>query len=1504
MAIPLLLGGRAPRRAGRWSPARLLLRPLAVCVATLAGIVLLWLATAPAATAASQHCSVYWTGATSTAFATATNWASTPTGDTVPDRLPSATDVVCAANSPIRSEIRYTSIGRTVAGIDLSARGDVQPRLIVDGGILRLGSASGAYDSVIHDLQLLSGSVLTGTADYLLTGEPYLSDNAVLDGPGTTTLAPGSEAVTNGLIVDNGRRLLVQGSLTHNGCYDYLYLYNGAVLQNAGRFTVATECDTRVFSDGSDGSRVVNDAGAVLEVSQSPTDRYVLEAQLDNHGTVAVPAGSLVVRPLASSSGSYDLGATGRLLIGAGGALDIGPTTVTGNGTVVLSGGTIDVQAGTVVEAMELLGGTLTGDPTVGSLSGGSASTFTGGGVLTIPAGATASVDGLTVDGGSRVHNLGTFEHVGCAGTLRLRAGSVLENAGSFLAGTSCTSGIQTDGSPGTAVRNAEGAMFTVTQATVTRSYVIAPALDNQGTLAVTRGQATVERTPNLVDGRLSTGTWDAANGIIQFPGPITTNAATISSGAGARTPTGGNALAQLTNNLGTLVVSRTLTVDTDLTNSGDVAVTAQNLYTATYTQLSGTTTVSRGAALASTDNPDSVVIDGGTVSGGGRLSGAAGEGTFEPAGPLLVSAAFKPEPDATLRIAVGPSGSEALTVNGGAFLDGRLAISTSPGFTPATGTTYTVLTAARASGSFTTVSGQQLPGDLYFDVEYGSRAVTLTVRALPLLDIADAAATVGSSGPTFMHFTVDLTPSVAHPLTVDYRTVDGSARAGVDFVAQSGTLTFPPGTTTASVTITILPGTGFEPAETFTVLLSDPQGAALSDDTATGTISHDGDAATIPVVTGVVPDTVGLGAYEAEVSVVGRNFEPTSVVTVTGTEVTVVRTAYVDAETLLVTVNAFGGTTAGSNDVTVSTPGLGADTCVGCLMITAKPVPVGASPALGAGASERTVTVSGSGFTADSSAQFVGGIIVSATSYVSPATLRVTVTVPRVTPVGDYDVRVTNGDAGFGVCPGCFTVVAGPTISSVSPGALARGQTTDVTITGSSFADGAALTPPSGVTVSNVRVVNATTMTAELTVAAGRPRASDLPVAITNPAAAGYGMGTCWCLTVATLISIGDATQAVSPSGPAQMEFVVQLDAPTPQPVTVDYRTVNGTAVAGRDFVGTSGTLTFVPPVTSMTVNVVLNPATAPDPAREFGVVLSDPTNAALADPTATGTITYDPDAGTLPVVTGLSPNVVGPGAVGRELTVSGAHFRPDSTVAVSGPGVTVALTTYVGPSTLRISVNAALPLGASSRDVIVTSPGIGSTICAGCLSISAKPIPAAASPSLAMGATERTVTVTGTGFQSGASALLTGNPGAAVLDTSVVSPTTLRITVTIANVAVVGRYDVRVTNPDGGTGTCHDCFTVTAAPTVLVMTPGVVVRGTTTLATITGTGFVNGAEVVGPDGVTFSDVRVLSPATMTAQMSVAASRPRGSNLMITVVNPAAGGYGEGGCRCLTITV
>jgi hypothetical protein len=106
--------------------------------------------------------------------------------------------------------------------------------------------------------------------------------------------------------------------------------------------------------------------------------------------------------------------------------------------------------------------------------------------------------------------------------------------------------------------------------------------------------------------------------------------------------------------------------------------------------------------------------------------------------------------------------------------------------------------------------------------------------------------------------FTVTLSQASSLPVTVAFAAVDGTAKAGQDYVATSGTLTFAPGETQETILVTIIGDTIVEPNETFTVHLSQPTNATLTRGDAAGTIIDD-DGAVRQAMR--IPQVVGPGA-------------------------------------------------------------------------------------------------------------------------------------------------------------------------------------------------------------------------------------------------------------------------------------------------------------------------------------------------------------------------------------------------------------------------------------------------------------------------------------------------------------------------------------------------------------------------------------------------------------------------------------------------------------------
>ena len=113
----------------------------------------------------------------------------------------------------------------------------------------------------------------------------------------------------------------------------------------------------------------------------------------------------------------------------------------------------------------------------------------------------------------------------------------------------------------------------------------------------------------------------------------------------------------------------------------------------------------------------------------------------------------------------------------------------------------------------------------------------TVVVETTPSVSIAGGSGTEGDDEE--IDFTVTLDEAASGTVTVDYATADGSADAGDDYTAKSGTLSFSAGETSKTISVSIEDDIENESDETFTVTLSNPSGADLGTSSATGTIRN-----------------------------------------------------------------------------------------------------------------------------------------------------------------------------------------------------------------------------------------------------------------------------------------------------------------------------------------------------------------------------------------------------------------------------------------------------------------------------------------------------------------------------------------------------------------------------------------------------------------------------------------------------------------------------------------
>ena len=132
------------------------------------------------------------------------------------------------------------------------------------------------------------------------------------------------------------------------------------------------------------------------------------------------------------------------------------------------------------------------------------------------------------------------------------------------------------------------------------------------------------------------------------------------------------------------------------------------------------------------------------------------------------------------------------------------------------------------ASGAICTSDGRPL-----------SHSLSATVAGPVGIAVADARVEEGDG--VALAFAVTLSRAASAALTVDYATADGSAHAGDDYTAASGTLRFGAGERSKTIEVGVLDDAHDEGEETLSLTLSNASSGRLTDGEATGTIeNHD----------------------------------------------------------------------------------------------------------------------------------------------------------------------------------------------------------------------------------------------------------------------------------------------------------------------------------------------------------------------------------------------------------------------------------------------------------------------------------------------------------------------------------------------------------------------------------------------------------------------------------------------------------------------------------------
>jgi methionine-rich copper-binding protein CopC len=452
----------------------------------------------------------------------------------------------------------------------------------------------------------------------------------------------------------------------------------------------------------------------------------------------------------------------------------------------------------------------------------------------------------------------------------------------------------------------------------------------------------------------------------------------------------------------------------------------------------------------------------------------------------------------------------------------------------------------------------------------------TATIQDDDGVFVSDAVVVEGYSGTTsVMFYTVTLASASSSTVSINYATRDGTATAGSDYIAASGTLSFAPGEISKNILVMVIGDRTPEADETLSLQLSSAVGANLSASAATGTIRND-DGMSIRSAGSVTEGNTGTQTVSFQVSMMETSSQP-------------VRVNYATVD---------GTATAGSDYV--STAGT----------LTFAP-----------GELSKTITVPINGDTLyEPNETFrmvlsnpVGSWILNGSSSGTA-----TITNDDVQPLPVMTISDVSQAEGSGSGTSGFHFFV--TLSRAATSAVTVNYTTasGTATSGSDFTPASGtLTFAVGETVKEVVVPvvrDATQETSETFTLA----LSGLTGSATLQDASGLGT----LLNDDVTVAVNDVNVTEGNAGTTAATFSLSLSGASPLPVSVNFSTADGSASAGTDYQAATGTVTFAPGETVKRVTVLVNSDTLVETAENFQLVLSSPVYVTILDGQGTGTI------------------------------------------------------------------------------------------------------------------------------------------------------------------------------------------------------------------------------------------------------------------------------------------
>ncbi len=725
-----------------------------------------------------------------------------------------------------------------------------------------------------------------------------------------------------------------------------------------------------------------------------------------------------------------------------------------------------------------------------------------------------------------------------------------------------------------------------------------------------------------------------------------------------------------------------------------------------------------------------------------------------------------------------------------------------------------------------------------------GTSSVPLTVKdneQPPTLSFQDVSVIEGNSGTKTVTLTAALSAKTAYTLSFYPFSINGSARAGIDYNFAPAYLTIPAGQLSTTVDAQIIGNTKVEVNKTFQISVSGYLNypTLLTVRPGTVTILNDDGNVTpsqLSIATGGTSQVfANFGAPPASPQLVKLSSSDPSVasvvdsvsVTSSSLPIDVVGKSAGHATITTIMPAAYGGGTY-TTDVNVF------NGAVVMLSPSSVSLPVGGTATISASISPALDTSEGASLRSAGTGAITmpDRVIIDAGG---SSTFTITGTRKGLTQL-IATLGANHGNSATTIFVDVNDPPTTPTISQVSPANGPASGGTNITVNGANLRAGCTIRF-GGVPATSVTFVSASSMTAVTPEhAAG---ASDVTLSC--------GADTFNFASGFTFLATSASLSSIAPSfGTTAGNTVVKITGNNLASGCWPF--FDGIAARSASVTGSTEMIAATPPHAAATVPLML---------RCNGVL-----DASLAN-----AFTYTSAAESSPVITGVDPLI---GSAGKTVTISGARFRYDDAVTFDTTPATI-LSTSPGTHVVRVPE---MGLGKTSINVTDLAGHLSTTGPIFSIVEPQSPAITSVSPTTARPANE--IAIDGSGFRPGYTFTIGDQPS------PLVSMTYARVVLRVPQLAA-GTYGINILNAAGKVAVIGPQFTVAAAGlAVRFVTPACATTDGGVRMTIMGTSFATGA-VVTFDGAVAPGAIVADPQTIIVMIQrLPTGMPR-----IVVTNP-----------------